>query len=764
MKGKIFKGSSSIYQDEAKVLFDYYKQAAEKIVAQELRLEKEKELAQAALAEAENDKLALEKNIKILWFICWLIFPLFMIMTKKKQVQELDEVISRRSEDIDRIDKDYKNIFRDYRVDKLGIAYVPVASKVAFNNQSFVVDHTGGSGKERFTLQLLRQGQLINESISDLGQLIKEVPVVEGSDSPEQVETAQYSKSIQKVTFHDYFGKLDRTLRTISFCLNDIDETTVELPVVYPGSAYSRFLAEYATDDPEGAPVFNIFDTTQYDSEIDRFNKLNETRKSMSDTSEQIDTTLRHLMVDMAQSVQTTASMKVKSTASLVEYSNRLLFNILKAPYNFYSPVLEAEEIERIKNEDFDYAQTEFEYKPFNLRESSRMRFDLFSMSWVAEDGSRTISPFGISQIQTEIMAPIVTNLLKETRLERIKVYNHIKDQKIDYLNQWHRDTEDFYGRNRAESADLINLMRANLSEYTAAFNTLKSFKKTNEKMQQSRSLDDAATDVEDNSAEVLASYQLQSQQFMNTQNEFADYMERLHEDIDARAEKFGHVENFDASLRDECAKAAAVARDTVDKLEDRRKPLAEINPLLAKTSELPPEPSIEEQTYEHVAVDLNAVAKDAINDIDDISSQGVPTEESTPADTETPTEPAETPAEPEPTDEPEDETQDGGAAPTADDEEESEEDDNLEDGDEEEDEEEEEDLDDDEEDDGDEDDLDDEEEDEEEGNESLSVGDEAFYFDDNGQKVYYEDGEYTQEDGTIVIIKDGRISEIRND
>ena len=639
-------------------------------------------------------------------------------------------------------------------MDKLGIAYVPVASKVAFNNQSFVVDHTGGSDKERFTLQLLRQGQLLNESIGDLGQLIKEVPVVEGSDTPEQVETAQYSKSIQKVTFHDYFGKLDRTLRTISFCLNDIDETTVELPVVYPGSSFSRFLAEYATDDPEGAPVFNIFDTTQYDSEIDRFNKLNETRKSMSSTSEQIDTTLRHLMVDMAQSVQTTASMKVNSTASLVEYSNRLLFNILKAPYNFYSPILEAEEIERIKNEDFDYAQTEFEYKPFNLRESSRMRFDLFSMSWVAEDGSRTVSPFGISQIQTEIMAPIVTNLLKETRLERIKVYNHIKDQKIDYLNQWHRDTEDFYGRNRAESADLINLMRANLSEYTAAFNTLKSFKKTNEKMQKSRSLDAATTDVEDNSAEVMASYQLQSQQFMNTQNEFAEYMERLHEDIDARAEKFGHVENFDASLRDECAKAAAVARDSVDKLEDRRKPLAEINPLLAKTSELPPEPSVEDQTYEHVAVDLNAVAMDAINDIDDLSNKGTHAEESTPEDTETPAEPAgETPA--------------AGTAPTIEEAEDPEEsapapdnDDDEEEADPDGDEEDLDDDDDDLEDDGDE----EEDEEDEEDDAPLSVGDEAFYLDDNGQKVYYEDGEYTQEDGTIVIIKDGRISEIRND
>ena len=39
--GKIFKDSSNIYQDEAKILFNYYQKCAEKIVSEEERLEKE---------------------------------------------------------------------------------------------------------------------------------------------------------------------------------------------------------------------------------------------------------------------------------------------------------------------------------------------------------------------------------------------------------------------------------------------------------------------------------------------------------------------------------------------------------------------------------------------------------------------------------------------------------------------------------------------------------------------------------------------------
>ena len=41
MTGKIFPESVNVYQDEAKVLFNYYRQAAEKVVAEEERIEKE---------------------------------------------------------------------------------------------------------------------------------------------------------------------------------------------------------------------------------------------------------------------------------------------------------------------------------------------------------------------------------------------------------------------------------------------------------------------------------------------------------------------------------------------------------------------------------------------------------------------------------------------------------------------------------------------------------------------------------------------------
>ena len=616
MEGKIFNDSANIYQDQARVLYEYYKSSAEKIVNEEKIYEDKVKNAKYQINKYTEDLEKAKKARTIGWILCWTVIGLIVALVKNSKMKEFKGLIDEQNKEIIKFKQAYKNIFRDYHVTKMGVAYVPVAKRVAYNDKSFIVDQSGVTDNEKFTLQVIKQNELINEAVADLQNLSKSAPIVEGSSEPESVNTGDLSKSIQKVNFNDYFGKLDRTLRTISYSLGNIEEYNVELPVVFPDTEYAKFLKEHAATKVEGSPIFDVYDTTQYDGDIQRFNELNETRKALSNQSEQVDNVLKTLMVDMADAVQSTAAKKVASAGTLVEYSNRILFNILKSPYSFYSPVLEAEEIDRIRNEKFDYESVDYSYKPFNLRDSSKVRLDLRSMSWVADDGSRTTIPFGINQIQYEIVAPIVSNLLKDTRKERIAIYNHIKDQKMSYLNKWHQDTEDFYGRNRAEAADIINLMRSTLSEYSAAYNTLTAYKKTEESMNTSQTLESAVTETEDNSAEVFAGYQAQAQQVTQTQQEFSEYMDRLHEDIDARAEKFGYVEYYDASLRDKKARDTAVAADNVSQLDARRKPLAEVNPLLAQNSELPPEPSVEQEAYEYAGLNLNAVAQEALNEL----------------------------------------------------------------------------------------------------------------------------------------------------
>ena len=614
MKGKIFPETSNIFQDQAKILFNYYQQMAEKIVQEEERIEKE-------IAKLEEEKSVLNQDLAKAklwkWMLCILIIPFIYFMIKEngltKQITALDERINE-------FKKLHKEIFRDYKVSKLGVAYVPVADQIKYENKSFIVDHTGMVEESEVKLQLSKQNDLLIETISALENLSAQAPLVETSVEIEEIETAQYSTSMQQINQHDYFGKLERSLRTISYCMDDLDVTSVSLPLVANESTYLNFLKEFSTNEvPEGSPVFEVFNTEKYKGDIAKFQELNKLKDSLSRHTAQFEDVLRGLMVTMANSVQAISALKVASTDKIVFESNKVLYKILKSPYNHYSPVLEASEIERIKNENFNYAEAVSDYVPFQLKESSKVRYNLLSDTWMAEDGSTTNFPFGVHQIHEEIVAPIVQNLMNETRIERLKIYNHIKDQKISYLNKWHQDTEDFYGRNRAESADLINLMRASLRDYVAAYNTLTSLKKTEDSMAQSGgSLDSTVVTATVNSAEVFAAFELQSKEFQNVQMDFESYMERLKEDIDIKAGKFEHIDYYDALLRDGNSKDIAVASSEVHELDERRKPLITVNPLFAKTSEMPPKPNIEDITYDHFSLNLPSIAKNTLRELDE--------------------------------------------------------------------------------------------------------------------------------------------------
>jgi hypothetical protein len=94
--------------------------------------------------------------------------------------------------------------------------------------------------------------------------------------------------------------------------------------------------------------------------------------------------------------------------------------------------------------------------------------------------------------------------------------------------------------------------------------------------------------------------------------------MERLKEDIDLKAEKFEHIDYYDALLRDGISKEIAVATDEVHDFDSRRKPLITVNPLFAKTSELPPVPSVEDLTFEHISLNLPSIAKNTLRDLEE--------------------------------------------------------------------------------------------------------------------------------------------------
>jgi len=619
MQGKIFAESMNLYQDQARILFNYYRKAAEKIVKEETELEKS-----IALAESEIE-LAGKARVKGIVFtavfpIAGIIFAVFtggfgavlalgaiwgiiQIVRAKKTKQENETKIQG-------FEEAHRDIRRNYSVKKMGVVYVPVATKVPFEGKTFIVDHTEQVRDSNFKMSVARKPEELLESLSSLEESIREVPLVEQSHSPEDIDTSDYSTSIQQIKLHDYMGNIDRQVRNIRYLLNDNDTVALSLPVVLPESGMANFIKEYSAANTDGRPVVNVFNTENFNEKLAAFYSLNDMRKSFEkSTSENQVAYFRKLIGRLAESVQILSKTKLSSSGKIVDYANMILSTVLKASFNQYSPSLEAEEIERIRSASFDYQDSVDDYTPFMLKSSSRVKYDLFSTAWIADDQSRTSMPFGMHQVQEEVLAPVIQNLMAENRIERLKIYNGIKDQKIDYLNQWHRDTEDFYGRNRTEAADLINRMREALADYIRSGNTYKALQETQTAMSKTRSINDAEVQQRGKEAEVVAAFEIQAAQFRQKQEDFTEFMDRLKENIDDKAAQFGYIPYYEATLRDKEYRDMAQSTDRLQELDPRRRKLLAVSPYVAKHAKLPPPPNVEQKMYDDFAIDLLAEA-----------------------------------------------------------------------------------------------------------------------------------------------------------
>lgn len=640
MTGKIFSDSTNIFCDEARVLFDYYKKAAEKIVGEEKDLEEKIEDAKKSKEYATSKKkknkiltivfaillglaagattffVIKNMNYSIYSGIAATVFLIVMIVSIVK-MKNATTSIKIFSDNISAFESAWSDIRRDYKIEKLGVVYVPLASRVPFEDKSFVVDHTGHESNTDFTLSILHKPNEFQDTLRDIESSIKEVPVVESNENAESVDTSGYSKSVQNVVMHDYIGGLDRQVRNISYLLSDNDEVSVSLPIVTPDSDYDKFLNEYATSDTGEKPVVKVFNTDTFSQKFQAFAKLNDMKKELEKISNSDNVTyMKTLMKRLATTTDVICKMKVNSTSKLVNYTNAIFSCVLKASSNQYSAALEAEEIARIREATFDFQDSVEDYTPFHLRQSSRVRYDLAGGAWVAEDGSRTNMPFAVNQIQEEVLMPVINNLMNETRVERLKIYNNIKDQKMHYLNEWNKDVEAAFRDNRKSGQDLVMQITKAYSEYNTAYQTYLSYKNTQDAMKKSNSLESAEVETTDNAAEQVMGFEAQAQQCNAASEDFQNYMDRLQDDIAQKSAQFEHIDYYEAVLRDTQARDTARSLDTqkLQELSERQKRLIAVNTYDAVFAKLPPDISIEEKLQADFDTKLTDVADNLLN------------------------------------------------------------------------------------------------------------------------------------------------------
>jgi hypothetical protein len=629
--GKIFLDAANNAEAKAKVVYNYYKQAAEKIIAEEDAID-------AKIASANEDIKQLEARIasettqmeaneksKGIWKIvcliiipCILVFPLVLFLGYKKKVKENQEQIEmfgnnikKKKEEIEKLVENRKNVRRSYKIHKLQVVNVPIAKRVPYKDKSMLLDLTNSFENTKLSFSFLRHPEDFSKSIDKIEESVNAIPVVETTEDIESIDTSEYSLSMQEIKMNDFVGNMDRTLRDISYELGEKDTTNITIPIIPPKSDYASFISDVTTTEKKD--VVSVFDSTDVDAAANQLNVLNRQKQELEKerSSDEYVRYLEKLMTQTADVVQNVLQQKNANSLSLVEYYNNVFARVLSSSFNHYSSTLEGEEIERLKEATFDFKDAN-EYQYFNLRDSSRVKFDLFNNGFVTEDDVPEKNVFSIHQVNDEIIMPVIRNLLRENRVKRLDIYNDTLKEKRDYVQRWNEEVQDFYGRNRTELQRLTTEAEKEMKQFRTDIGVMTQLVDALNKMGTNGGMVENGKSVKQ---EELVAYNEFIKDMERTQEDLDSYMDRLKDDIETTTDRFNYIEYYDTSLVDEDAQDVAKSMDfeNLKALDDRRKDLIKVSPYVATYATLPPALSTEESLYESVAEDLPNYAREKI-------------------------------------------------------------------------------------------------------------------------------------------------------
>ena len=540
--GKIFLDTANNAEAKAKVVFNYYKQAAEKIIAEEDAIDAKIASANAAIKKLEEQvatETALmesnEKTKKICFMLFLLLVPLFVALVYRGKVKENQQNIEKYNNEIQakkaeiaKLTEDRKNIRRNYKIHKLQVVNVPIAKRVPYKDKSILLDLTHSFENTNLSFSFLRHPEEFSKSIDKIEESVNAIPVVETADDAEPIDTSDYSLSMQEIKMNDFVGNIDRTLRDISYELGEKNTTNITIPIIPPKSDYAEFINDITTTEKKD--VVDVFDSVDVDAAANQLNVLNRQKQELEKerSADEYVRYLENLMTQTADVVQNVLQQKNVNSLSLVEYYNNTFARVLSSSFNHYSSTLEGEEIERLKEATFDFKDAN-DYEYFNLRDSSRVRFHLFNNDFVTEDDFPERNVFSIHQVNDEIIMPVIRNLLRENRVKRLDIYNDTQKEKRDYVERWNKEVRDFYGRNRTELQRLTTEAEKEMKQFRTDIGVMTQLVSALDKMGTNGGMVENGKSIKQ---EELVAYQQFINSMEQTQEELEAYMERLEDDI----------------------------------------------------------------------------------------------------------------------------------------------------------------------------------------------------------------------------------------
>lgn len=436
------------------------------------------------------------------------------------------------------------------KITKLAKIHMPVSIHSDVQGKSYVLDRSLMNGECRLQFKNMEQSSIkeLNNLFDNFEQQIKQIPIALSEDRSGDS------------SLHEEENLLVENIQSVNKLMDNVNEKEINLPAI-PGNQSILELLKISSDDLNGGVKIESIDEEEINSLISEFEgKVNVGKESVDvdDLSKSYSDSIRQNIGKYDNRLDQSINDELEQAMGMYDLRVSELCN------DNYCPSCNAEYTEYYLNKDYNF-KDEINQRPTPIENTRLTLIDPLTRTWECPAcRSKTNYPIVINKLDNDVFSPTYDALFEEHFKDRLKIYNHIVDEKRKYAEKAASEFHTVLRENRSKVDDVKSKLRsinAEVQSDSEAIEHLKSIMMKYDQISQERSV---AINHEINQIKIQV-----AENTRKAKEEIDESLNAIKQEIEEKSEQYAQLEAEDQKKRDEVQEQ--IAKNTYDLAELER-------------------------------------------------------------------------------------------------------------------------------------------------------------------------------------------------
>jgi hypothetical protein len=322
------------------------------------------------------------------------------------------------------------------KIKKIGLVHLPV-SHMNFQKGSILVDRSGLINPTEFKFTSLNPDDIrqVNDLYASLTKQTEEMPCVLSDDITLDIPSSDENYRKQDLKIYKEEVNLIHLNQDVQQVFSKTENYHIALRAFLYYEEFLNWLKSNTKQKPE-----HIYETVKEEDILQDINKIDgivDFYKKEKEEILDIDVLCLELLAFFDNSLPR-IDYSVYNSLNQIAIPDTFNFtNIIeRASYNYYCPDCNKELIEKLEKQDYAHngkSDNRVFFPANTLMEMVELENNLWQCPLCNHKTSR---PFAKHKMEDELFTPVYDKLYEENYLERLKVYNHINDEKRNFTEK----------------------------------------------------------------------------------------------------------------------------------------------------------------------------------------------------------------------------------------------------------------------------------------------------------------------------------------